>query len=126
MGAGVDRMLAAGLVDEVRTILAQGVPPHAAGLDGVGYREVVALLEGRLAAPGLRDAIVVATRRYAKRQETWIRNQLRTAGPARTAPEAWTVAPAEAPKTLARVVPPPGPPPPPPRPPPPPPPPPPP
>ncbi len=104
IAARVDRMLAAGLVDEVRTILAQGVPPHAAGLDGVGYREVVALLEGRLAAPGLRDAIVVATRRYAKRQETWIRNQLRTAGPAGTAPEVWTVDAVEAPETLARVV----------------------
>ncbi|MGH7548469.1 MAG: tRNA (adenosine(37)-N6)-dimethylallyltransferase MiaA [Gemmatimonadales bacterium] len=73
----VDRMLAAGLVDEVRRVLARGVSPRAPGLDGVGYREVVALLEGRLPERDLREAIVVATRRYAKRQETWFRNQLR-------------------------------------------------
>jgi len=104
IAARVDRMLAAGLVDEVRGILAQGVPPRAPGLDGVGYREVVALLEGRLAASGLRDAIVVATRRYAKRQETWIRHQLRPAASAGAAPEVWTVDAVEAPETLARVI----------------------
>jgi tRNA A37 N6-isopentenylltransferase MiaA len=35
------------------------------------------MLEGRLAPADLRDAIVRATRAYAKRQETWFRNQLR-------------------------------------------------
>jgi tRNA dimethylallyltransferase len=73
----VDRMLAAGLVEEVRRVLEGGVPAHAPGLDGVGYREVVALLEGRLPRTGLREAIIGATRQYAKRQETWFRNQLR-------------------------------------------------
>ena len=73
----VDAMLAAGLVDEVRAELARGTAPNAAGLDGVGYRETVAMLEGRLAPADLRDAIVRATRAYAKRQETWFRNQLR-------------------------------------------------
>src|SRR5439155_376393 len=72
-----DRMLAAGLVDEVRCVLARGVAPQAPGLDGVGYREVVAMLEGRLPPSALRDAIVTATRAYAKRQETWFRHQLR-------------------------------------------------
>lgn len=77
IAARVDEMLARGLVDEVRGVLARGVARDAAGLDGVGYREVVAALDGnRLAATELRDAIVAATRRYAKRQETWFRNQL--------------------------------------------------
>jgi tRNA A37 N6-isopentenylltransferase MiaA len=35
------------------------------------------MLDGRLPERGLRDAIVGATRRYAKRQETWFRHQLR-------------------------------------------------
>jgi tRNA dimethylallyltransferase len=74
----VDAMLAAGLVEEVRAELARGTAPDAPGLDGVGYRETVALLAGRLAPEALRDAIVRATRAYAKRQETWFRNQLRT------------------------------------------------
>ena len=70
-------MLDAGLVEEVRALLAQGISPQAPGLDAVGYREVVAMLAGRLPAAELLDAIVVGTRRYAKRQETWFRNQLR-------------------------------------------------
>src|SRR5213594_4227488 len=76
----VERMLGAGLVAEVAALLARGVPPDAAGLDGVGYREVVAMLRGDLPADRLAEAIVVATRRYAKRQETWFRHQLRSPG----------------------------------------------
>src|SRR5947208_14988111 len=38
------------------------------------------MLAGRLPERDLREAIVVATRRYAKRQETWFRHQLRDAG----------------------------------------------
>ena len=76
----VDEMLAGGLVDELRRILTAGVAPHAPGLDGVGYREVAGMLAGRLPERDLRAAIVVATRRYAKRQETWFRHQLRDAG----------------------------------------------
>jgi tRNA dimethylallyltransferase len=74
----VDRMLEQGLVEEVRRLLARGVAASAPGLDAVGYREVVASLTGGLPANELRDAIVRATRRYAKRQETWFRHQLET------------------------------------------------
>lgn len=73
----VDAMLAAGFVDEVRDELARGTAPTAAGLDGVGYREVVAMLTGQLYQDDLRDAIVRSSRQYAKRQETWFRHQLR-------------------------------------------------
>src|SRR5687767_13805530 len=76
LAARVDGMLAAGFVEEVRGVLATGVAPDAPGLDGVGYREVVAMLNGGLSESALRDAILVSTRRYAKRQETWFRNQL--------------------------------------------------
>jgi tRNA dimethylallyltransferase len=80
IAARVDAMLEAGLVAEVRSLIDGGLDPGAPGLDGVGYREVVAMLRGSLPAHGLRDAIVIATRRYAKRQETWFRNQLRDGG----------------------------------------------
>src|SRR5438093_3752330 len=73
----VDEMLAAGLVDEIRRLLAAGVPPPAPGRRGGRYREGAPLLAGQLPERELREAIVVATRRYAKRQETWFRNQLR-------------------------------------------------
>ncbi|MBI1967186.1 MAG: tRNA (adenosine(37)-N6)-dimethylallyltransferase MiaA [Gemmatimonadetes bacterium] len=74
----VRRMLDAGMVAEVRGLLASGVAAGAPGLDGVGYREVVAMLQGKLSEAELPQAIVVATRRYAKRQETWLRHQLRS------------------------------------------------
>src|SRR5207237_10757315 len=86
-----DAMLAAGLVDEVRRTLDRPVAPDAPGLDGVGYREVVAMLAGRLPERGLRDAIIVATRRYAKRQETWFRHQLRDGGRGTGEGSVWTL-----------------------------------
>jgi len=71
-----EAMLRAGLVAEVEAVLARGVAPDAPGLDAVGYREVVQMLHGELAPEALCDAIVGATGRYAKRQETWFRHQL--------------------------------------------------
>jgi tRNA dimethylallyltransferase len=70
-------MLEAGLVDEVRHVLDAGVSGEAPALTGVGYPEVIAHLEGRIAAADLAEAIAASTRRYAKRQETWFRHQLR-------------------------------------------------
>jgi tRNA dimethylallyltransferase len=69
-------MLEAGLVAEVEGLLAGGTAPDAPGLDAVGYREVVRHLHGDLARGDLLDAIVAATARYAKRQETWFRHQI--------------------------------------------------
>jgi tRNA A37 N6-isopentenylltransferase MiaA len=83
------------------------VAPHAPGLDGVGYREVAAMLAGRLQERELREAIVVATRRYAKRQETWFRNQLRSGGGhgTRDTENVWTLDATEPPDVLAgRIV----------------------
>jgi tRNA dimethylallyltransferase len=57
-------------------MLDRGVAPDAPGLDAVGYREVARHLIGGMSADELLTAIVVATRRYAKRQETWFRHQL--------------------------------------------------
>ena len=100
----VDRMLAGGaLVAEVRGVLASGASADAPGLDGVGYREVVAVLQGRLLERDLREAIVVATRRYAKRQETWFGHQLRRdVGTGRQdAGGVWTLDATDAPSVLA-------------------------
>lgn len=77
IAARVDTMLAAGWVEEVRQVLACGIPPGAPGLDAVGYREIVRHLQGKLEAARLPEAIIASTRRYAKRQETWFRHQLR-------------------------------------------------
>ncbi len=69
-------MLRAGWVDEVRRLLDGGVAPDAAGLDGVGYREVISHLDGDITADQLPEVIATSTRQYAKRQETWFRHQL--------------------------------------------------
>jgi len=102
----VDAMLAAGLVDEVRDELARGTAPTAAGLDGVGYREVVAMLTGQLYEDDLRDAIVRSSRQYAKRQETWFRNQLRYQPSAvgNQQEAVWTLDATKAPAELAAVI----------------------
>lgn len=76
IAARVRAMLEAGWVDEVRQLLASGVAPDAAGLDGVGYREVISHLQGAIPAHRLAEAIATSTRQYAKRQETWFRHQL--------------------------------------------------
>jgi tRNA dimethylallyltransferase len=75
LAARVDAFLAAGLAGEVERLLAEGVPATANAFRGIGYREVLrARTEGR-EPDGMRDAIVVATRQYAKRQRTWFRRE---------------------------------------------------
>ena len=71
----VDAMLRRGWVDEVRSLLEAGLPRDAHALQGIGYRDLVAFLDGDTSLEHARDAIVRATRRYAKRQLTWFRNQ---------------------------------------------------
>ena len=67
-------MFAAGLLEEVRGLLAR-YPERPRPLGAIGYREAVAVLDGRLAEEEARHAIVVSTMRYAKRQMTWFRHQ---------------------------------------------------
>jgi len=70
-------MAAAGAVDEVRALLALGLPEHLPLMKAVGVPELRRYIEGQC---GLEEAIAAgqqATRNYAKRQFTWFRNQLR-------------------------------------------------
>lgn len=90
-------MVAAGILEETRRALAQGARSDAPGLDAIGYREAVAVLEGRLPPDELAATIAAATRRYAKRQETWFRRQL-TGGPV------WTLDATASPVALAEMV----------------------
>jgi tRNA dimethylallyltransferase len=70
-------MVRRGVIEEIAAVLADGVPPEAPGLDGVGIREVVEYLMGTRERDAVAAAVAAATRRYAKRQETWFRHQLR-------------------------------------------------
>jgi tRNA dimethylallyltransferase len=67
----VDRMIAEGLVDEVRFLLDKGYDPELKSMQSLGYRHMVDYIQGRLT----RDAAVHTLKRdhrhYAKRQMTW-------------------------------------------------------
>jgi tRNA dimethylallyltransferase len=76
VGARMRAMLDGGWLDEVKRLLARGVSPSARPLQAIGYRQVVALAEGRAAGGDVERDIVTETMRYAKRQMTWFRNQL--------------------------------------------------
>lgn len=71
----VDAQFAAGLVSEVQTLLASGVPETARPFTGLGYRQVLDLLRGVRNEEETRDLIVSETRRYARRQLIWFRKE---------------------------------------------------
>jgi tRNA dimethylallyltransferase len=79
--ARFEGMMAQGALDEVRALMARNLPPDIPILRAHGVPELMAHLRGEIA---LADAITKAqqnTRNYAKRQMTWLRNQLPEATP---------------------------------------------
>lgn len=73
----VDGMFAAGLVDEVQALLDAGFREGVTAPQAIGYKEVVAALDGSITLDEAADAIKTATHRYAKRQRTWFRKDSR-------------------------------------------------
>lgn len=69
-------MLAAGALDEVAALDRRGLAPDLPALKAVGVPELLAHLRGELTLPAALAAAQQATRRYAKRQITWFRNQM--------------------------------------------------
>lgn len=69
----VDRQIAAGLVEETRRVLDRGCPPNRPALGGLGYREVVAYVFGRLDLATAIERIKFETHRFARQQYTWFR-----------------------------------------------------
>jgi tRNA dimethylallyltransferase len=82
--ARVDGMFAAGWEEEVRRLDAQ-VDAQAPAWQACGYRSVRSLVRGATDAREAREAIIIATRQYAKRQRTWFRHQLADGGDSITA-----------------------------------------
>jgi tRNA dimethylallyltransferase len=65
--------IAQGWIDEVAGLIATGFR-DARAMGSVGYRQVLDRIEGRLAPGALEDAVVRATRIFARRQRTWLRD----------------------------------------------------
>lgn len=73
--ARFDRMLAAGALDEAARLLEMGLPADAPVMKAVGVAELVAHLKGEITLDAARALAQRNTRRLAKRQMTWFRNQ---------------------------------------------------
>jgi len=71
----VDRMMEAGLLDEVESLLAAGKRAALETANVIGYNELLAHLDGRLTREEAVALIKQNHRRYAKRQLTWFRHQ---------------------------------------------------
>ncbi len=69
----VDAMFAAGLLEEVRSLEAQGIRDSATASQAIGYKEVLGLLDGICDEEEAIRLVKRNTRRYAKRQLSWIR-----------------------------------------------------
>jgi len=69
-------MVRRGAMEEVAALLADGAPLSGPGMDGIGVREAVDVLQGRLPKEAYAETVALATRQYAKRQDTWFRNQI--------------------------------------------------
>jgi tRNA dimethylallyltransferase len=78
ISARVSRMFEAGLVDEVRGLLAQGLSEGRTAGRALGYPQVIALLDGTLGRDQAEEDIVLGTRRFARRQQRWFHRDPRT------------------------------------------------
>ncbi|MBR0408272.1 MAG: tRNA (adenosine(37)-N6)-dimethylallyltransferase MiaA [Clostridia bacterium] len=73
----VDQMMKDGLLDEVKRLKDSGVPADAQSMQGLGYKELLPVLDGSMALPDAVSLIKLRTRHYAKRQLTWFKRDER-------------------------------------------------
>lgn len=73
----VDKMVDAGLVDEVKSLLDKGFRDGITAQQAIGYKEIVRALDGEISLDEAIEEIKASTRRYAKRQRTWFRKDSR-------------------------------------------------
>lgn len=71
----VEMMLASGWIEEVNGLLQKGYSPQCHALKALGYREIIGYLKGKYPIERLKELIQRNTRRYAKRQLTWLRKE---------------------------------------------------
>jgi tRNA dimethylallyltransferase len=69
----VDKMMEEGLVEEIRQLLAAGVPKTCTAMQAIGYKEMVAAVETGGDVAVAAEEVKLRSRQYAKRQLTWFR-----------------------------------------------------
>lgn len=74
----VDKMLEYGLVAEVESLKADGIDERYTSMQAIGYKEVLAYLNGGLTYDEMTELLKKATRNYAKRQNTWFKREQNT------------------------------------------------
>ncbi len=75
IAARFDAMLTEGALDEVAELMARRLPPDLPALQALGAPQLAAYLRQEISLEAARTAAVIASGQYAKRQETWARNQ---------------------------------------------------
>ena len=73
----VDDQIARGLVDEVRGLLATGLPSDAPSMSSLGYRQLLPFLRGESPLAKAVAQIKIDTHRYVRHQQTWLRRNPR-------------------------------------------------
>ncbi len=69
----VEVMMRQGLLEEIRGLLASGIPEKCTAMQAIGYKEFVAALQGNISVDQAVSQVQQASRHYAKRQLTWFR-----------------------------------------------------
>jgi tRNA dimethylallyltransferase len=77
IAARVDAMWAAGFVAEVRRLAAAGLRESLTASRALGYRQVLRFLNGEITEAQARDLTISATRKFARRQDSWFRKDAR-------------------------------------------------
>jgi len=66
-------MLEMGLIQEIKDLLSSGIPEKCTAMQAIGYKEFVSALKGECTVEEAADQVRMFSRRYAKRQLTWLR-----------------------------------------------------
>jgi len=76
INARVDQMVASGLIEEVRALYDRGIPRETQAIQAIGYKEIYDYLAGLIDLETAVELVKRNSRRLAKRQYTWFRNQM--------------------------------------------------
>ena len=90
--ARVHRMFEKGLVEEVRSLISQGLLAGTTAQRAIGYAQVISFINGEISLEQAIEETIVATRQYVRRQETWFKRDQRIQWIAEGQPRLTTIA----------------------------------